>query len=86
MRALILMLCLALAPILGIPRTAFAGDPVRCTTQEDAQFKRLITECTDGSRAVSRYDAQLKRRRSEITKPGPGEKPRGWDSPPVVRR
>jgi hypothetical protein len=85
-QVLILILCLVLAPALGIPATALPGDPVRCTTREDAQFQRLFTECTDGSRAVSRYDAQLKRWRSRITKPGPGEKPRGWDRPPVVRR
>ena len=86
MRALLLIV---LALVIFQPledRTTLAGDPVRCTTRDDAQFKRLITECTDGSRAVSRYDAQLKRWRSEITKPGPGEKPRGWDRPPVVRR
>jgi hypothetical protein len=85
-QALLLVIHISLAPVLGIPATALAGDPVRWTTREDAQFNRLITECTDGSRAVSRYDAQLKRWHSEITKLGPGEKPRGWDRPPVVRR
>jgi hypothetical protein len=83
------LLLIVLALVIFQPledRTALAGDPFRCTTRDDAQVKRLITECTDGSRAVSHYDAQLKRWRFEITKPGPGEKPRGWDRPPVVRR
>jgi hypothetical protein len=83
------LLLIVLALVIFQPledRTALACDAVRYTTRDDAQFKRLITGCTDGSRAVSRYDAQLKRWRSEITKPGPGEKPRGWDRPPVERR
>jgi hypothetical protein len=80
------MLGLALAADMGIPISALAGDPVRGTTREDRQFKRLLTTCNDGSRAVSRYDEQFERWRTEITKQGLGEKCRGWDRPPVVRR
>jgi hypothetical protein len=80
------LLILALVPDIGIPISALASDPVRCTTREDRQFKRLLTECTDGSRAVTRYDEQFQRWRTAITKQGPGERPRGWDRPPVVRR
>jgi hypothetical protein len=66
MRALILMLSLGLAADIGIPISALAGDPVHCTTREDCQFKRLMTECTDGTRAMSRYDAQFQRWRTDI--------------------
>jgi hypothetical protein len=86
MRALILTICMTLAALMGIPLSALAGDPVRCTTREDRQMKRLMTTCSDGCRAVSRYDEQFKRWRTEIIKQGPGEKPRGWDRLPVVRR
>jgi len=51
--------------------TAGAGDRVQCTTREDPQFQRLVTTCTDGSRAVSRYDEQFKTWRTTIT-PAPG--------------
>ncbi len=30
---------------------------------------RLVTECTDGSRAVTQYDAQFQRWRMEVVKP-----------------
>jgi hypothetical protein len=86
MRAMILMLCLAVVADIGIPISALAGDHVPCTTREDRQFKRLITTCTDGSRAVSRYDAQLKRWRTDVTTRGPGEKLRQWPNPQGYKR
>jgi hypothetical protein len=56
--------------LLGLlSRSAWAG-PVHCTTHEDPAFKRWVTECTDGSRAVTRYDEQFQRWRTEVTKPG----------------
>jgi hypothetical protein len=33
---------------------------VHGTTREDPQFKQLVTECTDGSRALTRYDEPFK--------------------------
>jgi hypothetical protein len=73
-------------PVVGIPISAHAGDTTHCKTREDCQFRRLITTCNDESQAVSRYDEQFKTWRTDITKRGPGEKPRGWDCPPVARR
>jgi hypothetical protein len=43
---------------------------VRCTTCEDQAFQRWVTECSDGSQAVTHYDEQVKRWRTEVTKPG----------------
>jgi hypothetical protein len=86
LRALLfLVLALAIC-VLYADRTPLAGDPVHCTTREDPQFRTLLTTCMDGSRAVSKWDEQFKTWRTDITKPGPGEMPRGWDRPPVVRR
>jgi hypothetical protein len=58
---------------LGVISPAMAGT-VHCTTREDPQFKRLVTTCTDGSRAVTRYDEQFKRWRTEVITPGAAEK------------
>jgi hypothetical protein len=43
---------------------------VHGTTHEDPQFKRLVTMCTDGSRAVTRSDEPFKRWRTDSVKPG----------------
>ena len=63
-------------------RTALAGNPVRCTTREDPQFQRLITECTGGARAITKYDKQFQRWRTDIVRAPKGDKPpRGWPVP-----
>jgi hypothetical protein len=75
MSTIIWVVLLTLAPLI-----AHAGD-VRCTTREDPPFKRWLTECTDGARAITRYDA-FKRYRTDVTKPPQGNKaPQGWPRP-----
>jgi hypothetical protein len=43
---------------------------VTCHTYQDVEWQRWVTECSDGSRAVTRYDEQVKQWRTEVTKPG----------------
>ena len=64
-----LAVLLSLALWLGVMNPAMAST-VYCTTREDQAFKRLVTTCSDGSRAVTRYDRQFDRWRTEIVKPG----------------
>jgi hypothetical protein len=67
--------------ILALASPALA-DTTHCTTREDAEAKRLITTCTDGSRAVSRYDAQAQRWYTDIVREPKGDKtPKGWPTP-----
>jgi hypothetical protein len=54
---------------LGVMRPAMAST-VHCTTREDHAFKRLITTCSDSSRAVTRDDERFKRCRTEVITPG----------------
>jgi hypothetical protein len=61
---------ITLALLAWLVSTAGAGDRVQCTTREDAQFQRLVTTCTDGSWAVSRYDEQFKAWRTDVVQPG----------------
>lgn len=61
---------LALAGMLAwFCRTAWANT-MQCTTREDPVLQRWVTECSDGSQAVTRYDEQFKQWRTEVTKPG----------------
>jgi hypothetical protein len=70
---------LALTAVVGIPATALAGDPLRCTTREDRQMKRLITTSAEGARAITKYDEQFKTWRTNIIRAPRGDKsPRGW--------
>jgi len=41
-----------------------------CTTREDHAFNRLMITCTDGSKAVTRYDPAFKRWVTTVTRPG----------------
>jgi hypothetical protein len=69
---------------LGLLALASAGaaNPTHCTTREDPALQRWVTEYTDGSRAVTRWDAGLQRYDTDITKPPQGDKaPRGWLAP-----
>jgi hypothetical protein len=50
--------------------SGWSGPTVHCTTREDQAFQRWVTECSDGSRAVTRYDEQVKQWRTEVTKLG----------------
>jgi hypothetical protein len=43
---------------------------VYCKTREDPVFKQLVTGCSDGNRAVSRYDEQFKQWKPQVVKPG----------------
>jgi hypothetical protein len=53
-----------------------------CTTREDPAFKRWVTECTDGSRAVTRYDEAFKTYRTDVITPPKSDKPpHGWPVP-----
>ncbi len=77
MFSMILLAVLTLAPLM-----AHAGGTARCTTWEGPVFHRWLTECTDGSRAVTKYDAQFRRYRTDVITPLKGEKPRkGWPTP-----
>jgi hypothetical protein len=59
-----------------------AGDTVRCTTREEIELNRLVTECRDGSRAITRYDEALKQWDMQvITPPKTDKPPRGWSVP-----
>ncbi len=60
----------------------YASDTTRCTTWEDAQAQRSVTTRTDGSRAVTKYDAQAQPWRTDIVRAPKGDKaPRGWSTP-----
>jgi hypothetical protein len=63
MSTIVLIVLLTLAPLI-----AHAG-AVRCTTREDPGLQRSVTECTDGSRAISKWDAGLQRWQSNVVKP-----------------
>jgi hypothetical protein len=77
MHMVMLLALLTLAPLM-----AHAGETARCTTREDPAFKRWVTECSDGARAISRWDAGLRRYRTDITKvPQDDTPPRGWPRP-----
>jgi hypothetical protein len=47
MLSMILLALLTLAPLI-----ADAGGTAHCTTREDPAFKRWVTECSDGARAI----------------------------------
>jgi hypothetical protein len=49
-----------LALLLGLVSPGMALE-VHCTTTEDALLTQLVTVCSDGTRAVSRWDALLQR-------------------------
>ncbi|MGH8064528.1 MAG: hypothetical protein ACRERE_04680 [Candidatus Entotheonellia bacterium] len=58
------------------------ADTARCRTRSDEAFKRWITECSDGSRAITTYDPQFKRYQTDVISPPKGDKPmRGWPVP-----
>jgi hypothetical protein len=41
-----------------------------------------MTTCTDGSRAITRYDHDYQRWRTDVNTPPKGDKtPRGWPTP-----
>jgi hypothetical protein len=63
------------------PLMAYAGD-VRCTTREDPELQRWLTECSDGARAITRYDEAFKRYQTDIVRPPKGDQPpRGGPTP-----
>jgi hypothetical protein len=58
------------------------GDTTHCTTREDRALHRWVTECSDGSRSVTRYDDQLKRFYTDVVTPPKSDKPpHGWPVP-----
>jgi hypothetical protein len=76
MATITLIALLLLAPL------AYAGDTTCCITREDPELRRWITECTDGSRSVSRWDAGLQRWQTDVTKPPQANQPpRGGPTP-----
>ena len=55
------------------------ADMATCRTRYDEPFKRCVTECRDGARAITRYDAPFKRYQTDvITPPKSDTPPRGW--------
>ena len=65
MRRTIILTALGLSLVL-----ANHAGAVTCHTYQDVAWQRWVTECSDGSRAVTRFDEQVKRWRTEVTKPG----------------
>ena len=65
MRRTIILTALGLSLVL-----ANHAGAVTCHTYQDVAWQRWVTECSDGSEAVTRYDEQGKRWRTEVTKPG----------------
>jgi hypothetical protein len=62
--------------------SAVLADTARCRTCYDEAFKRWLTECTDGSRAITKYDAPLNRYRTDVMTPPQSDKAlRGWPMP-----
>jgi hypothetical protein len=73
----ILVALLTLAPLL-----TDAGGTARCMTREDPAFKRWVTECTDGARAITKWNAGLQRCHTDINKvPNSDTPPKGWPKP-----
>jgi hypothetical protein len=64
MRGMVVMLMLALAS------STLAG-AVRWTTYEEKTLQRLHTVCSDGTRAVSTWNATLERWDTAVTSPTP---------------
>jgi hypothetical protein len=55
--------------------SAGAASTTHCTTREDPAFQRWVTECTDGGRAITRWDAGLQCYSTDITKAPQGDQP-----------
>ncbi len=71
--------------LLGLAISVSAGE-VTCSTRWDAQAERLHTTCSDGSQAVTRYDAQAQRWEMKILRPGKVESWRHVPQPPQGKR
>jgi hypothetical protein len=70
MYSMIIVVLLTLAPI--------AGGTAHCTTRFDAAFQIWLTTCSDGARAITKYDKAFKRYRTDVVRPPTGNKhPRG---------
>jgi hypothetical protein len=59
-----LIALLTLAPLI-----ANAGGTASCTTRSDEAFRRWATECSDGARAVTRYNAAFQRYQPDVSRP-----------------
>ncbi len=68
------------ALLLGLASTSLDGT-VACHTYNDAELKRLVTICSDGSRAVTRYDAELQRWNTQVITPQDRQAPAGLAGP-----
>jgi hypothetical protein len=55
------------------PASPTLADTAHCTTRYNEAFKCWVTSYTDSSRTIARYDEQLQRYHTDITKP-----PQGW--------
>lgn len=67
--------------IVALVSPALAG-PVHCTSWEDRELKRLVSTCTDGARAITRYDEEVKRWHTEMIRPPKDDNaPAGWPVP-----
>jgi hypothetical protein len=77
------MRCIGYLAVAGLLTLASAaGSATHCTTWEDQALHRWVTTCSDGSRAVTRYDDQLKRFSTDVITPPNGDKPpHGWPVP-----
>lgn len=56
-----------------MPLIADAGGTGRCTTREDPALKRWVTECTDGARAITKWDNGLQRYTTDIVREPQGK-------------
>jgi hypothetical protein len=76
--------------VMGVLRAFRSPRPLMCWDltrivlgpREDLAFNRWATECIDGARAITRYDASLNRYGTDVINPPQGDKtPQGWPKP-----
>ena len=60
---------LVVLALLFLTSTALAGPAVRCQTHHEPTLNRLQTLCSDGTRAISRYNTVLDRWETSVTPP-----------------
>jgi hypothetical protein len=69
-----------MALLLALASAAWAGPAVRCQTYPEPTLGRLQTLCSDGTRAISRYNTVLDRWETTVTPP-PGQTCQGRLNP-----
>ena len=75
------MLTIILLALLTLASIANAGGTTHCTTRYDGGLKLWRSECSDGSRAITRWDAGLRRYYTDVTKAPKDGMPHDWPTP-----